>query len=116
MALHLTPQIVRVGYGLFLETPPFDDWDMPEPEEVRFIITRSIDARGDWDFRSRRHIIRVSQRCHSTLHMMQMTLAHEMCHVRDYLLGTPKSVKHGSSWHWLADQVCRVHGFDRGAF
>lgn len=115
MALHITPEIVETTYELLRMTPPFAKWKLPHADDVRFSILKTKDRSGDFalDENGRPHI-RISYARHKTLHMLTMTLAHEMCHLRDHQLRVTSG--HGASFNKHADAVCKVHGFDRGQF
>lgn len=112
--IHATPEIVEAIYELLRLTPPFKGWRLPHADEVEFTILRTKDFEGDYHFHKGRHVIRISHHKHKTLAFLTMTIAHEMIHMRDQILGV-KSF-HGKSFQRMADQVCRYHGFDRGQF
>lgn len=115
MAIHITPEIVETTYELLRLTPPFQGWKLPHADALRFSVLKTKDRQGDFavDEKGVPHI-RISYTKHKTLHALAMTLAHEMCHLRDYYLNARS--EHGASFHRLADQVCRHHCFDRGQF
>lgn len=114
MALHMTPDMLETTYELLRLTPPFRGWKLPDADGVRFSILKTQDMQGDYSFDDGTHHIRISYSRHKTLHALTMTLGHEMVHMRDQIIGA--KADHGKSFHRMADQVCRHHGFDRGQF
>lgn len=114
--MHVTPEIMEAVYRTLVLTPPFRGWKLPHADDVVFCVMRKHDTYGDHGFEKGRHVLRVSQRTHSTLSRLTETIAHEMVHMREHQLGVRKDIKHGQVFQRLADQVCRHHRFDRGAF
>lgn len=118
--LHLTPDILESLYETLRLTPPFRRWKLPEADEVEFhcvaLGSTAYEDQADYHWNGTRHVIRVSPARHHTLPAALVTVAHEMVHMREEILGVRSDVKHGASFHKLADQVCRAHGFDRGQF
>lgn len=114
--VHLTPEIMRQCYGLLRVTLPFRRWKLPHPRDVEFYALPMRDAQGhclpftDGSFR-----VTVDPSRHHAIPSVLLTLAHEMCHMRQELL--KRSTKHGPFFQKLADQVCRHHTYmDRGQF
>jgi hypothetical protein len=121
--MYLTPAIVEEMYNLLRACPPFRSWRLPPSDEVAFHITLSKKTFGkcvyDWDdkhTRPPRFEFHASARCIRQLGTLTRFMAHEMIHMREYLTGVRDDVKHGASFQRMADQVCRLHGFDRGEF
>lgn len=111
-----TTQNLEDAYELLRATRPFKRWCLPHADEVEFRLINHKDIRGDWCFENGRHVIRISQRVCHALPTMIRTIAHEMCHMRQYELGDKRS-EHGAVFERLADQVCREHkDFERGMF
>lgn len=119
--LHLTPQMLVQGYELLRVTPPFEEWGLPESDAVAFYAT-SIDRpgrhgnQGEHWFDGTMHHVRVNPNRHHSLRAMLETLAHEMCHMRQEILGTRGDINHGRQFQGLARIVCRCHIFDLGQF
>lgn len=114
--MHITPEIVEATYELLRLTPPFRGWRLPQADEVGFHVLRTKSICGDHYYYDGRHHIRISYKRHSTLRSLTETIAHEMVHMREHELGVRNDIAHGTVFHRLADQVCRHHSFDRGAF
>lgn len=123
MAIHVTTELIEASYERLRLTPPFNRWGLPHADEVEF---HAVPIQGNASAehsvihhvasKREHHLIRISPKRHSTLHMLDATLAHEICHMREYKLGSRRMGCHGAMFGKLADQVCRHHGFDRGQF
>lgn len=115
MPLFWDIEILRVTYLRLTLTKPFKRWKLPPAEEVEFHIITNRNIRGDWSFDKGRHIIRISNHVIHTTRMLDATVAHEMCHMRQHALGARRQ-EHGKVFERLADQVCRHHEYERGMF
>lgn len=117
LSMHITPEVMEAVYRTLAITPPFRGWKLPHADDVGFHVLRTKNICGDHFLdKNRRHHIRISHKKHSTLRSLTETIAHEMVHMREHELGVSQHIAHGTVFHRLADQVCRHHGFDRGAF
>ena len=116
MAQHitLTPELMKALYDALDMTAPFSRWNLPDSDDMKFKVTRTVKefgyCAGNGPF-----TIYMSARLHSTLPIMLATMAHEMIHIRQAMLGDVRG-GHGKIFAKLADQVCAVHGFDRNSF
>jgi SprT-like family len=115
MTLPLTPDVLRAAYGYLAETDPFHRWNLPDPEDVIFRVTRNRSLCGYHDEGKRKPIIAVSSVFVKTTTALMTTMAHEMCHVHQFKHFRSES-EHGPGWEKLADEARRRHGFDRGLF
>ena len=111
----VTTRRLRAVYAFLQHMPPFERWDLPAVGTIRFEILRDSDA-GEYfvDDRDRHHIA-VNADTHITLLQMVETVAHEMVHLRQDLLGKLpeiKTEKHNQEFRRLARVVCRNLGFD----
>lgn len=123
MSLHITHELVIASYERLRMTAPFARWKLPHPDDMEF---HAVPIKGDasaehyvladLEKKTEHHVIRINPRRHRTLHMLDMSLAHEMCHMREYALGHRRKDCHGRAFHKLADGVCKSHGWDRGQF
>jgi hypothetical protein len=117
VAVHITREVLRATYALLLTTLPFRGWRLPAPEDVKFILTKNLKDRGDFRVGNGKAELRVSQMVHETLHSLTMTVAHEMCHMKEWEdMVWREDVAHSDYFCRLADRVCKVHLFDRGQF
>lgn len=112
----LTPAILETAYELLRATVPFKGWKLPPSDDVAFKVIAGKDRAADHEIINGVHIIRVSQRDHRSLPALLATLAHEMCHMREYQLGERADVEHSATFKQLGAAVCRHHGFDPGTF
>lgn len=110
--IHIDKEVLRSTYDLLKRTRPFNKWGLPPSCDVIFRVLRTKERRGDY-YRDQkgRHVIRVSAGTCHTLQAVILTVAHEMCHVKD-----ETRADHGWRFNQLADRVCRWHNFDRGLF
>lgn len=107
-------ETLRCAYELLRATTPIFK-SLPPAEVIKFQVIRKASLRGDYEFDGN-HRIRVSTTNHTTLEWLLITVAHEMCHMKQQLEHPSDRAAHGSRWRHYADIVCRVHSFDRGAF
>jgi hypothetical protein len=114
--IRATPTILEHTYELLRLTQPFKRWKLPPADDVEFHVINNRDRAADHCLVRTTHKIRISAKLHSSLRTITETMAHEMVHVRERMLGLRADVEHGEAFHKLADEVCRHHGFDRGQF
>lgn len=114
--LSLTPENLEAAYTLLCTTPPFNRWKLPPASEVEFHIQRTRKQFADCEIVNGTPIIRVSAAKQTQLCTLLATMAHELIHLHEFLTRPAKEVCHGASFHKHADRICKVHGFDRGAF
>ena len=118
MSIKISIPVVEAAYELLRTTAPFKAWKLPRADEISFKLTGSKTDKGSCHVSAGRemYLLEVSQVCHHTLDELLKTLAHEMCHLREFQLNVRKDVMHGKDFNRLADNVCRVHQYDRGMF
>lgn len=114
MTLRLTPDLLAAGYDFLRETQPFRGWRLPPADEVGFHVIRAPGFFADCGWEHGVPIIRVSERKNGHTITVLSTLAHEMCHVRQFMTGD--SANHNAMFRRLARSVCRAHGFDIRSF
>lgn len=113
MHLKLTPARLRAAYNFLDLCPPFDGWNLPDAEDVTFVVSRTHHY-GDFVLEGRNHRIAVSQRKNVTIATLLATMAHEMIHVHQALQGL--EIKDNAFFSLQADKVCKELNFDRGTF
>jgi len=118
----ITPDILRSAYAYLSETPPFNEWNLPDADDVTFKIIGTRNPYGmchtfggNWD--RPRYEIWVSGVSHTQTYTLLATMAHEMVHVhqRHNRINRTKRA-HGADFRALAKEVCNAHGFDPGQF
>lgn len=115
--LRLTPSGLRHIYATLRETMPFRRWSLPRAENVVFgSVTRGNYAGICYHERGGTPIIRINARRNKTLGDVVATMAHEMCHVRQFECGAKDDDAHGPAFKKLAAQVCHHHGFSEWSF
>lgn len=119
MTLPLTPEMLASAYDFLAITPPFDGWNLPPSDEVVFKVSRSRRwfARYRWD--GARHTIEVSANSVAYSDTLIVKMSHEMVHLHLEELGMDGrggSNTHSGAFRQLAEEVCKVHGFDPKAF
>lgn len=117
--MHIDHDDMVHAYDWLRSKPPFKRWKLPHSDDVEFhCVPLAADAQAEHYVRSdnERHVFRLNPKRHRTIFSVTQTMAHEMCHMREYQLGYRRKGCHGWMFHRLADQVCRHHGFDRGQF
>lgn len=119
MTLPLSSEMLAAAYDFLAVTPPFDKWNMPPSEEVKFKVSRARKwfARYQWD--GSRHIIEVSSNAVAYSDTLLVKLGHEMIHLHLEEMnmdrrGTPDT--HSGAFRTLAAEVCLCQGWDPKAF
>jgi hypothetical protein len=117
----LTPEVLRLAYRLVCETPPFNKWNLPDSQDVLFVVTRSRTTSGHYRWHRYKgvyiHEIAISARCVGSLATLCNIMAHEIIHLFQKITKTETpNVEHNQGFRRLADEVCNVHHFDRLMF
>jgi hypothetical protein len=114
MTLRLTPDMLAAAYDFLRATQPFRAWKLPEAEEVGFHILKTRHRSADYSFENGIHLIRISAACNGHTVSLLASMAHEMIHLRQQLLGDRGH--HNARFGKMAARVCRAHGFDPKSF
>jgi hypothetical protein len=109
--LRLTPETLRAAYAYLLTTKPFCDWDLPEPEDMGFKVSR---ARCYGFSETGKRAIGISIYRIGRTDCLMETMAHEMIHQHLDKYGVKSH--HGKPFQRAAEAVCREHGFDPKRF
>lgn len=117
MSVPLTQETLRQAYEYLASTPPFDRWNLPASEDVRFKATRSNTDSGGYQKIGGKHVIDVSGNIVGHTVTLMEVMAHEMVHLHQGHAGGFKcSANHDAAFHKYAAQVSKVHGFDPKRF
>lgn len=117
MTLPLHPEILAGAYDYLKTTPPFNRWNLPESEDVLFIVTRSKKVMGTHSTQNGRHVIEVSRFKVGYTGTLMALMAHEIIHLHQNAVGMEtKGVEHNAAFDKLAKHVCKYHGFDPHEF
>lgn len=114
MTLRLTPYVLEAAYSFLRETAPFKGWKLPEADLVGFHVVPDPKMYADFGIENGVPIIRVSEAKNGHVLTLLTTMAHEMVHLRQHMIGAKDA--HGASFKRMAAAVCRAHGFDIRAF
>lgn len=117
MSLIFSSDTLRAAYNYLNETPPFNKWNLPDGEDVEFIVTKSKTDAGWHKIENGKDIIAASAVCIGrTLSLMEL-VAHEMVHMHQRSMGTETTgVTHNRAFNLLGMSVCKHHGFDPKLF
>ena len=108
---------VRESYLYLRGLSPFSKWDLPPAGACEFGLVRGS-HHADY-LKDGKHVIRVNPDTHIRLEDLLMSVAHEMVHQRQQLVGRlPRNPdrSHNAEFRRLAKQVCAELGFDLQKF
>lgn len=113
MTLPLNHEILAAAYDYLRATPPFRDWNLPEAEDVKFVVIRDPKTAGWHKITRGKDFIGVSSGCIGRTHSLMEVMAHEMIHLhqRDVCMDT-RGVEHNAAFKKLVLKVAKFHGFD----
>jgi len=115
--MKLTPRILRATYDRLRLFPPFSRWNLPTGTKIKFSVSAEVDCWAKVG-QEPLQVVFSGPRPWS-LASLDRTMAHEMIHVRQVILGTlqDKEEKHHNlAFQKMAQSVCREFGFDPEAF
>ena len=120
MTIKLSRDIIAAAYDLVRTLPPFDKWNLPEPEDVKFAVSDHvwISAFCKVDRKGRKLVLRinVSDLCVGHVSTLIRKMAHECIHLHMALTGQDTKAQHNAAFYKIAKRVCRVNGFDEKDF
>lgn len=113
----LTPTVLAKTYDLLRSTPPFNGWNLPEPEDIVFKVSNVPQLRGQYvRDTAGKHTIMMSSANLDTLEWLTMTMAHEMIHLHQGETGMETKAQHNKAFKKIAETVARIHTWDRRMF
>lgn len=110
--LRLTSDVLRAAYAYLEETEPFRSWNLPDAEDVRFVVSRGKGVQG-WAVLHKKEIA-ISSACVGCTRVLMEIMAHEMVHMHVDRHGDASP--HGPHFLKAAKKVCAIHGFDYKSF
>jgi len=113
--MKLTPSILRNLYSAIYCMKPFDRWNMPLPEQIKFIVDHDPDTMGTYlydDGGKHEHVITISAARCGWLETSIRTMAHEMIHASRWNTSTAAWQKHDKTFRHRAKMVADELGFD----
>jgi hypothetical protein len=114
--MKVNTHLIRQCYAHLRELPPFDRWCLPGPDTVEFGILIGRD-HAVYE-RSGVHRIAVNDLTHTTHEQVMQTVAHEMVHLRQELLGRLplKKDPHNAEFRRMARAICKEFGWNVQTF
>src|ERR1700694_1731007 len=81
MTLPLTAEMLEACYEFLKTTPPFRDWNMPDGEDVKFIIRKTNDTFAQYRWDGKRHTISASANAVGHTATLVRVMSHELIHL-----------------------------------
>lgn len=117
MSLTLNKEMLAAAYDYLCEFPPFNEWNLPPAEDIKFRVSRHRDRFAHHQMIGGDHHIVFSSRFIGRHTTLLATLAHELIHVHQEHSCINSRNPHGKAFQRLADLVCKIHNdFDRLTF
>lgn len=116
MSLTLNPEMLAHAYDYLCCTPPFNKWNLPASEDVKFSISRKRDRFAHYQMIGGVHHIVFSTRYVGRHESLIATMAHELIHLHMAESCVDEKNDHGPAFQKYADRVCKLHEFDRLIF
>lgn len=114
MSIQLNVEMLAHAYDYLCCTAPFDKWNMPPSEDIKFLVIKSPDRYAHYQLVRDVHNIAVSTKWVNRHQSLLSTMAHEMVHLHIRSAGIRQRHAHGKAFQRLADEVCKCHvEFDR---
>jgi hypothetical protein len=114
--IQLTSTILKNIYTMLVVCEPFDKWDMPLPETIKFIVDHDPETMGtylhDDGADKYEHVITISAARCGFLETAIRTMAHEMIHASRWNTSTAAWQKHDKTFKHRALLVSQSLGFD----
>jgi hypothetical protein len=115
--MKLTPGVLQHCYAFLAETEPFNKWNLPDAEDIKFILLGDNgDAHGTVEKWKDTYKIGAAPGSHQHTASLIVTMAHEMIHLHMMQSKIRNPEGHGRIFKAFAAEVCAEHGFDLGQF
>jgi hypothetical protein len=112
----LNTEMLAHAYDYLCCQKPFSAWNLPHSEDVKFLVIRSADRYAHYQMVGGVHHIAVSTKFVGRHEVLIATVAHELIHLHCRAARIPMRNPHGRAFQKLADEVCKLHDFDRLTF
>lgn len=116
MPLPLTPEMLAAAYDYLCCTPPFNKWNLPHSEDVKFLIIRAKNNYAYYQVVGGVHHIAISSRLVGRHELLMATMAHELIHLHAERACLCLTNPHDKTFNKYADRICKIHEFDRLIF
>lgn len=114
--IQLTSTILKNMYTMLVVCKPFDNWNMPLPEQIKFIVDHDPDTMGTYLYDDGadkyEHVITISAARCGWIETCIRTMAHEMIHASRWNTSTAAWQKHDKTFRHRAKLVADELGFD----
>ena len=114
--MKLTSTILKNIYNMLVVCEPFDKWNMPLAEQIKFIVDYDPDTMGTYLYDDGadkyEHIITISAARNGFLETTIRTMSHEMIHASRWNTSTCAWTKHDKTFRYRAKLVSESLGFD----
>ena len=107
MTLRLTPALIRATYEALCETTPFDRWNLPDADDLKFKVSRNAREYGCVETAGPDVSLIVSEKTVGSWSTLLATVAHECIHLHQ--IGTGLELDHGPAFKKWAALVCKHH-------
>jgi hypothetical protein len=115
--LKLTVDMLRAVYNMLCTVPPFDKWNLPDGDDIVFVVGRDRNLRGWCIHREGKWKIGISNTVVARLNLLICTMMHEMIHVHeDNVEISRRDVQHSQAFLKWAEHVCQIHNLDPHIF
>jgi hypothetical protein len=116
LTLPLNLERLRLSYELVVACPPFDGWNLPESEDIKFTLCRSKDTRGYYKWHPKKkqpHEIGISVNCIGNLNSLNEVMMHEIVHLHERIVKTvsPHAMHNAAFIAW-SRTICKIHELD----
>ena len=119
MPFPINSEVLAAAYDYLCTVPPFKNWNLPhsDSDEIKFSVIRKKDRYAHYQKIGPVHHIAVSSVFMGSRHeSLLASVGHEMIHLHIEICEMKDSNDHGLIFQKLADQVCKINGWDRGIF
>lgn len=116
VTLPLSKEVIAAAYDYLCELPPFNKWNMPPSEDLRFVVIKTKDRTAHYSHSKGVHEIAISTAYVGRHEMLLSSMAHEMLHLHMMQTCWNRRNPHDAAFQKFADQICKIHDFDRLTF
>lgn len=114
MPIPLNAEMLAHCYDMLAATPTLSKWNLPPAEDIRFKVIKRKDRFAHHLVKGGVHHIEVSASLVGRFETLVSTMAHEMIHVHQDLVGLPRA--DDNSFAKFADKICKELDLDRLTF
>ena len=116
MTLPLTKEVLEAAYDYLCGFPPFNKWNLPPSEDVKFSTSKRKDRFAHYQMIGGVHHIMLSSHFVGRHEILIATMAHELIHLHMEASCISANNPHDAAFQKFADRICKIHEFDRLIF